>query len=493
MVVNALTTPQQIADIVEGRDKALAHWMAARDSYHEHVEAAGASIAGYFALPVPADAGRYRDGEIALSFVGKDRAKFEAELTAVLDRRCWRALLERLGFDALLDRQAREEFEVSLREGPSPFTVENCRATFGTIWGDRRALMLRGIANTFSALDRRFRSHNGFKIGARLIINNAVNLDGWWSCYERRDTLHDVEKAFCDLDGRLPFDRHASPEAHNRRRHYVTDMRSWGIVQRISHALISKRRTPFVVHGHYFRARVFGNGNIHLWFERPDLLRKVNLLLAEHYGEVIGDGYNETEADEAPGYHVTPAKDFGAFFTSEAVANRVVEVAGLRSGMAVLEPSAGSGMLAKAARARGAEVTCVEIQPGLAHELGVLHRFADVVCSDFLRVEPADLGLFDAVVMNPPFDRGRDCDHVRHALRFLRPGGVLVAIMSARAEFGDDRRHKAFHRLVEECSPAYGNRPWWDLPAGSFAHAGTNVNTVILAIRKPAVALKEAA
>lgn len=87
--------------------------------------------------------------------------------------------------------------------------------------------------------------------------------------------------------------------------------------------------------------------------------------------------------------------------------------------------------------------------------------------------------------MNPPFDRGRDCDHVRHAFEFLKPGGILVAVMSARAEFREDKRHRALHEIVERCRPAYGWRKWHDLPAGSFAHAGTNINTVILAIRKP--------
>ena len=31
----------------------------------------------------------------------------------------------------------------------------------------------------------------------------------------------------------------------------------------------------------------------------------------------------------------------------------------------------------------------------------------------------------------------------------------------------------------------FHGRKWIDLPPGSFAHAGTNVNTVLLAIRKP--------
>src|SRR3546814_16691239 len=69
----------------------------------------------------------------------------------------------------------------------------------------------------------------------------------------------------------------------------------------------------------------------------------------------------------------------------------------------------------------GADVTCVELQPGFAHELRVIHGFADAIEGDFLALDPAHYAPFDAVIMNPPFDRGRDCDHVRHALAFLKP------------------------------------------------------------------------
>src|SRR3546814_7969254 len=66
--------------------------------------------------------------------------------------------------------------------------------------------------------------------------------------------------------------------------------------------------TPHVIHGDYFRVRIFGNGNLHLWFERKDLLVEVNKLLAEYYGEVIGDGYDTTEAAETPDYPMTNRK-----------------------------------------------------------------------------------------------------------------------------------------------------------------------------------------
>src|SRR3546814_7039127 len=92
---------------------------------------------------------------------------------------------------------------------------------------------------------------------------------------------------------------------------------------------------PTVIEGDYFRVRVFKNGNLHIWFERDDLLQSVNLLLAEYYGEAIGDGYETTEAEAAPAYHITPAKNFGAFMTSPEIAAPVIEHARISTGQRV--------------------------------------------------------------------------------------------------------------------------------------------------------------
>jgi predicted RNA methylase len=485
---NLPALPIDIEQICAGRDRAIEHWLAAYDAFHLHTDAAKAASFGGAAVVLRIPTGHsWEDSLMAKAFIASGeverrnpanhrfekvdaRAEFARLVTIEIDRANWRHLLDFCGFDALLDRQAREEFETALREDPPAFNATNCAATFGEIYGNRREYFLRGIANTFMRLDRRFRSHNGFKIGGRLIIDGAVSYYGTWNSYDRRDTLFDVERIFWELDGKS-----------------VKSMRDEinSVVPAVEAASRDRYSLPAVVQGDYFRVRVFKNGNLHVWFERQDLLEQVNKLLAEFYGEVIGDGYNSTKAeDPEPQYHVTPAKGWGAFMSSEKVAHEVIEQACVH-GARVLEPSAGTGMLARAARAAGAEsVTCVEIQRGLAHELAAdgFRTYRD----DFLLLDPALVGQFDVIVMNPPFDRGRDCDHVRHAWQFLKAGGKLVAVMSARAEFGDDARHKALHKIVDAAQPIRWNRrKWFDLPAASFAHAGTNVNTVILAIQKP--------
>lgn len=491
----AVATLANIADFCEGRDRALAHWLAAYDAFHAETKAAAAACIGRVGLDMGS---RYETegSRLAEAFAAAPdklvtvrddsgrmreipaRDNFTAELTRQLDRAAWDNLLDLTGGRELMDRQAKEEWRASLKS-PAPFTVENCKATFAHLWGNRRELFLRGIANTFSRLDRRFRSHDGFKVGSRLIIERALDTEyraASWRHHERRDTFEDVERLLYELDGKPYPSRAERFKGEGEPRPAL-----------IAEALhnFSTCNLPAVITGDYFRVRVFKNGNLHIWFERADLLEQVNRLLAEYYGEALGDGYNATEAEEAPAYHVTPAKKFGAFNTSPEIAAKVAGYAEIWQGARVLEPSAGTGELAKVARAKGATVQCVEIQPGLAHELATVHGFRDTYCRDFLQMSPADLGQFDIVLMNPPFDRGRDCDHVRHAWQFVKPGGKLVAIMAARAEFGDDARHKALHRLIAGAESCYGFEPWHDLPPGSFAHAGTQVNTVVLTLRKP--------
>lgn len=80
--------------------------------------------------------------------------------------------------------------------------------------------------------------------------------------------------------------------------------------------------------------------------------------------------------------------------------------------------------------------------------------------------------------MNPPFDKKRsDIHHVVHALKFLKPGGRLVAIMPSGVAFRDDVLTRDFRGIVEQRGGSIEN-----LPDASFKQSGTTVNTVLVVI-----------
>lgn len=159
------------------------------------------------------------------------------------------------------------------------------------------------------------------------------------------------------------------------------------------------------------------------------------------------------------------------FQTPAAIAAQMVREADIE-GRRILEPSAGLGRIVKAVQSRKPrELVCVEVAPQCAE---VLYRMDGIrlVQDDFLSCDAERLGgLFDAVVMNPPFRLGTDVKHVMHAFEMLKPGGKMVSLCFDGVK---QNRHL---------------RPWADtwevLPAGTFKVEGTKASVAMLTKEKP--------
>lgn len=184
------------------------------------------------------------------------------------------------------------------------------------------------------------------------------------------------------------------------------------------------------------------------------------------------------------------------FPTPPDLGRRMVKLAGGVAGRRVLEPEAGTGNLIRAAwnDATGADncrVVAIETSSALVQGLRDMQRlqlYANdsnfrIVCADFLEIdgpdalagdvpEPSPLGLFDVILMNPPFANAADVRHIKHATKFLKPGGTLVAICANGPRQRDSLMPMATH--------------WEDLPAGTFKESGTNVATALLVINSKA-------
>ena len=90
---------------------------------------------------------------------------------------------------------------------------------------------------------------------------------------------------------------------------------------------------------------------------------------------------------------------------------------------------------------------------------------------------------FDKVLMNPPFEKGQDTKHVRHAYRMLKTGGRLVAIMGEGSFFRNDGNARDFREWLDEAGG------WSEkLPEGSFKGTGevsqTGAATRLVVIHK---------
>lgn len=392
-----------------------------------------------------------------------------------VDARVWMALFERTGMDGLMDATAKDRLRKDLMGSVPEVSEDAVHQILGDLVADAKSIFQRGLAKCFSSLDRRFKSHDAFKLGSRIILDSAIG--SWGLNLDVADTITDVERVFMVLDGdRKPV--------------------LGGLA-----AAISKDRgydcKQTLTETDYFRVRTFKKGTVHLWFTRPDLVERANEVLADWYGEVLPDGV-PVEQEIKPGTALS--KDLAFYRTPPKTIHRAFRDA-WRAGK-ILEPSAGDGAIvrwllsgwertynrpnpyAPKKAPPKLSITAYEVHSGRSAQIDAIAATDSRVSSihaNFLRALPT--GDFDQVLMNPPFAGTHYMDHVIHAWDFLRPGGQLIAILPITARTGQDSKRKKFRAWVDARKDY--RSPWWDLPAESFAESGTNVNTTVLRLQKP--------
>lgn len=162
------------------------------------------------------------------------------------------------------------------------------------------------------------------------------------------------------------------------------------------------------------------------------------------------------------------------FSTPPQLAALVVLAAQIRPGDRVLEPSAGTGLLAAVAEACGGVLALNEIAPGRADLLDGLFPAADRTRHDGRHIHDLSVGAgaFDVVVSNPPFSDL--ADHLEASLKALADNGRLAAIvpLTALTQAG------LLHRL-SDVGVVVGRIA---LPSGAFAKHGTSVETGLLVV-----------
>jgi 16S rRNA G966 N2-methylase RsmD len=164
------------------------------------------------------------------------------------------------------------------------------------------------------------------------------------------------------------------------------------------------------------------------------------------------------------------------FQTPVPIAAQLAALLGLKPSARVLEPSAGLGRLIDALSAVDHRLVAVEMEPVLCRHLYENYDSCNgektLYQRDFLTMTPTETGLFDAIIMNPPFHMRSDIKHILHALTFLKPEGKLAAICME-----GPHREKALRPLASK---------WISLDPAAFKETGTHVQTAMLLIEMTA-------
>jgi len=189
-------------------------------------------------------------------------------ITCNLDRSIWRDQMQKSGMISLMDAQARKQWDNNLEGDDIPEISEaNILSTFEQLHNSKADVFERGIINVFKGLSWDYKTNSPCCFGKKIIVNNLVDYNRWgfrlnggW----RRDQLADLERMMNLLDGK------AIPE----NRHDVT--------ARLGEH-ISQQRTSNIFEDEYFSIRYFQKGSAHITFKRPDLIERMNDIIAKHH------------------------------------------------------------------------------------------------------------------------------------------------------------------------------------------------------------------
>ncbi len=213
----------------------------------------------------------------------QSRCDAEQKIRRVVDSGGWQYLMNESGLRSLMDSKAREQWDRDINEGKFPdFTRDNLTSTFSRLHDLRGEMFERGVINVFRALSWEYKTNQPFAFGKRVILEwitspcsggsgGTIGYANSGKC----DQVDDLVRVLSVLDGK--------PEPDHRNG-------TWSRVARAS------RESPPIIDHEYYSARLHRNGNAHLLFKRPELVTKMNAILAKHYPAALAHDRNVTGA-----------------------------------------------------------------------------------------------------------------------------------------------------------------------------------------------------
>ncbi len=193
-------------------------------------------------------------------------------ITRNLDREIWRDLMQRSGMLSLMDAQARDTWYRSLEYDNFPEISEaNILSTFKQLHQNKDEVFERGVINVFRGLSWNYKTNCPCKFGSKIIINNLVRWDRWGFHLitgQQADRLADLERMLHLFSGKpIPDNR------ENITIHLDDHIRS---VQ-----------GKECYEDEMFSIRYFKKGSAHITFRKPELVDRLNDIIARHYPEML--------------------------------------------------------------------------------------------------------------------------------------------------------------------------------------------------------------
>lgn len=173
------------------------------------------------------------------------------------DALAWKMLMRESGMLTFMSSKARDKWSEDIREKRTPeLTLENIQSTFTTLQASRGDLMERGVVELFRSLSWSHKTNQPVKFGKKLILVR----------FETRCAPHidDLLRVLHIFDGKPQPD--------------------------VRENFSSKFSDYYGLRGfesEYADFQFFQNGNLHVKITRPDMIDKLNAVLAKSFPDAL--------------------------------------------------------------------------------------------------------------------------------------------------------------------------------------------------------------
>lgn len=187
------------------------------------------------------------------------------------DRDIWQRLMEDTGMFTLMSAAQKKQWSTDLYSDNCPeISLDNVLATFRQLNASKAETFEQGVIDVFRNLSWDYKTNNPRYLGKRIIIDGVLdNYQGKWYSVRSygQERINDLARPFWLLDGKTVPDFRVSEGVQ------LSDFIQQGGVNSVGELLTCD----------YFTLRVFKKGSAHITFTRPDLVDRVNDIIARHY------------------------------------------------------------------------------------------------------------------------------------------------------------------------------------------------------------------
>jgi len=195
--------------------------------------------------------------------------QYQSKIVKTIDARYWLKIIDTTKLTAVMNTRAKQEMRTLVQKNAPAFDRKHVYGTLEQHLNNRFITFVQGAVEVFQSLNHSFKSNDQICFRDRLIFSNAMCGDSFNSYSSAPDRIQDVERIFCILDAKDPSELDLEHRAS-------AQLRNW------------RQFENGIVPLPYFNCKVYKNGNVHLWFTRRDLVDKLNALIANYYGSVLG-------------------------------------------------------------------------------------------------------------------------------------------------------------------------------------------------------------